>query len=158
MLVGAAPRTYRPEHGSGPTVTCSHAFTNVGGNKVRSHRHCPARNCSCVARSLDVDFWTIFGISLLGCSRFVRTEPRRVREYKMESKTSEPCEGENIIYSHTPDGHERAGPRPAAVAGSDSGTVLRLVPASTRTVLIFCILYSVLDMCVGRWVPRLGSG
>ena len=30
----------------------------------------------------------------------------------MESKASEPCEGENINYSHTPDGHERAGPRP----------------------------------------------
>ena len=47
----------------------------------------------------------------------------------MESKPSEPREGENIIYSHTPDGHERAGPRPAAVVGSDSGTELRSVPA-----------------------------
>ena len=38
--------------------------------------------------------------SLPGCSRFVRTEPRRIREYNMESKSSEPCEGENITYSH----------------------------------------------------------
>ena len=48
----------------------------------------------------------------------------------MEFKSSEPGEGENITYSYTPDGHERAGRRPAAVAGSDSGTVLRSVPAS----------------------------
>ena len=58
----------------------------------------------------------------------MRTEPRRVREYKMESKPSEPCEGENIIYSHTPDGHERAELSSAAVAGSGSVNVTVMVP------------------------------
>ena len=75
----------------------------------------------------------------------MRTEPRRVREYRMESKVSEPCEGENIIYSHTPDGHERAGPRPAAVVGSGSGTELRSVPASLNGA-----------SAAGRVRPRIG--
>ena len=46
----------------------------------------------------------------------------------MESSLSEPGKGENITYSHTPDGHERAGLRPAAVVGIDNGAELRSVP------------------------------
>ena len=65
--------------------------------------------------------------SLPECSSIVRTEPRRVREYRMEFKSSEPGEGENNNYSHTPDGHERAELSSAAVAGS--GSELRPVPA-----------------------------
>ena len=63
----------------------------------------------------------------------------------MERTHSEPGEGENNNYSHTPDGHERAGPRPAAVAGSDSGAELRSVPAGLNGA-----------SAAGRVRPRVG--
>ena len=54
----------------------------------------------------------------------------------MKTTASEPGEGENINYSHTPDGHERAGLRPAAVVGSDSGAELRSVPREAVEVVL----------------------
>ena len=81
----------------------------------------------------------------------------------MESKSSEPGEGENNDYSHTPDGHGRAGPRPAAVVGSDSGTELRSVPArlngaSAAGRVRLCAVLIVLCLSVLRHIVHGGCG
>ena len=106
-------------------------LTDVSGNEVVPRDIALHETVLVSTADLDVDSGlrgVLVRLRYLGARALcAQTEPRRVREYKMESKTSEPCEGENIIYSHTPDGHERAELSSAAVAGS--GSELRPVPA-----------------------------